>query len=103
LGCDGSEIPHSIFLDSYSMRLAVRPFWASVVDSIFAMYVMTHDNATEDGELYDHSWGAFEVAEDVLLLAPTVNKDEYRRVGLGWVDATVGLFLGSEHTVLTLV
>jgi hypothetical protein len=30
LGYSDSEIPYSIFLDSCSMRLAVRPFWASV-------------------------------------------------------------------------
>jgi hypothetical protein len=31
LGYCGSEIPYSIFLDSYSMRVAVRPFWASAL------------------------------------------------------------------------
>jgi hypothetical protein len=29
-GYCGSEIPYSIFLDSYSIRVAVRPFWASL-------------------------------------------------------------------------
>ena len=52
MGCDGSEIPHSIFLDSYSMRLAVRPFWASV-----GFWLLTANLAvlTAFGKLHDVS------------------------------------------------
>jgi hypothetical protein len=55
---------------------------------IYAMYLMTHDNLEEG----DHSWGPFRTAHDALLLEPTGNDREYRRIGVGWFEGKSEVF-----------
>jgi hypothetical protein len=43
------------------------------------------------------------VAEDVLLLVRTGNRDEYRRVDIGWANESVGPFLGTYYNVFRIV
>ncbi|OCK84042.1 HET-domain-containing protein [Lepidopterella palustris CBS 459.81] len=78
-----------------------KPLGSCVVDyeqdiagaKIYCMYVMEHENMEEE----DHTWGAFPRAYDVLLLkAINFGQCEFKRVGVGWLDAASGVF-GDEN------